>query len=76
MWATQDELSNDVADFLFFIFLNPPPPSSRVVSPTNGFYQTNTSNLHTQSHEPFFFFLFLGVFFYLLNPESHWYLVR
>jgi hypothetical protein len=58
MWATQDKLSNDVADYFILFF----PPSSRVLSPPppppNGFYQTNASKLHTQSHETIFLFPF------------------
>jgi len=67
MWATQDKLSNDVADYFILFF----PPSSRVLSappPQMDFIKQTQANYTPNRMKPFFFFLFLGVFLYLLNP--------
>jgi hypothetical protein len=76
MWATQDKLSNDVADyfilFYFFpllqgLFPSPPPPPF-----TNGFYQTNASKLHTQSHETISFFSVFFSLYLILEVIGIW----
>jgi len=70
MWATQDKLSNDVADyfilFYFFpllqgLFPSPPPPPFHKWILSNKCKQT--THPITRNH-----FLFLGVFLSLLNP--------
>jgi hypothetical protein len=68
MWATQDELSNDVANYLFYFILIPPPPLQGLFLPQMDFIKQMQANYTPNHTKPFFFFLFLGVFFYLLNP--------
>jgi hypothetical protein len=62
MWATQDELSNDVANYLFYFILIPPPPLQGLFLPQMDFIK-QTQAIYTPNHTNHFSFSFFLVSF-------------